>query len=76
MLEGDGVPLDAVRVDFAAGAVEQMVMRFGKNYDILAHRRTRFATTPRFYGNIAFDTRFATNTNDTGTSCRTNSCDG
>ena len=35
MLEGDGVPLDAVRVDFAAGAVEQMVMRFGKNYDIL-----------------------------------------
>lgn len=34
MLEGDGVPLDAVRVDFAAGAVEQMVMR-GNNYDIL-----------------------------------------
>lgn len=35
MLEGDGVTLDAVRVDFAAGAVEQMVMRYGKNYDIL-----------------------------------------
>ncbi len=35
MLEGDGVALDAVRVDFACGAVEQMVMRFGKNYDIL-----------------------------------------
>lgn len=35
MLEGDGVPLDAVRVDYAAGAVEQMVMRYGKNYDIL-----------------------------------------
>lgn len=35
MLEGDGVALDAVRVDFAAGAVEQMVMRYGKNYDIL-----------------------------------------
>ncbi len=35
MLEGDGVPLDAVRVDFAAGAVEQVVMRFGNNYDIL-----------------------------------------
>lgn len=35
MLEGDGVPLDAVRVDFAAGAVEQMVMRYGKNYNIL-----------------------------------------
>lgn len=35
MLEGDGVALDAVRVDFAAGAVEQIVMRFGGNYDIL-----------------------------------------
>jgi uncharacterized NAD-dependent epimerase/dehydratase family protein len=35
MLEGDGVPLDAIRVDFAAGAVEQMIMRYGKNYDIL-----------------------------------------
>lgn len=35
MLEGDGVPLDAVRVDFAAGAVEQMVMRFGNDHDIL-----------------------------------------
>ena len=35
ILEGDGVPLDAVRVDFAAGAVEQMVMRYGKNYDIV-----------------------------------------
>ncbi|MEM7555139.1 MAG: DUF1611 domain-containing protein [Cyanobacteria bacterium P01_A01_bin.84] len=35
MLGGDGVSLDAVRVDFASGAVEQMVMRFGKNYEIL-----------------------------------------
>ena len=35
MLEGDGVALDAVRVDFAAGAVEQIVMRYGKNHDIL-----------------------------------------
>ncbi|NET73211.1 MAG: DUF1611 domain-containing protein, partial [Sphaerospermopsis sp. SIO1G2] len=35
MLEGDGIALDAVRVDFAAGAVEQLVMRFGKHYDIL-----------------------------------------
>ena len=35
MLEGDGVPLDSVRVDFAAGAVEQVVIRYGKNYDIL-----------------------------------------
>lgn len=35
MLEGDGVALDAVRVDFASGAVEQLVMRFGQHYDIL-----------------------------------------
>lgn len=35
MLEGDGVALDAVRVDFAAGAIEQLVMRFGQHYDIL-----------------------------------------
>lgn len=35
MLEGDGVPLDAIRVDYAAGAVEGMVLRYGKNYDIL-----------------------------------------
>ncbi|MBD2500757.1 DUF1611 domain-containing protein [Anabaena azotica] len=35
MLAGDGIALDAVRVDFAAGAVEQMVMRYGKDYDIL-----------------------------------------
>lgn len=35
MLEGDGVSLDAVRVDFATGAVEQMMMQFGPNHDIL-----------------------------------------
>lgn len=35
MIAGDGIPLDAVRVDFAAGAVEQLVMRFGNNYEIL-----------------------------------------
>jgi len=35
MLAGDGVALDAVRVDFAAGAVEQMVMDFGNDYDML-----------------------------------------
>jgi uncharacterized NAD-dependent epimerase/dehydratase family protein len=35
MLEGDGIALDAVRVDFAAGAVEQLVMRFGQHYDLL-----------------------------------------
>ncbi len=35
MIAGDGVPLDAVRVDFAAGAVEQLVMRFGQEYEIL-----------------------------------------
>ncbi|HAA30341.1 MAG TPA: DUF1611 domain-containing protein [Cyanobacteria bacterium UBA8553] len=35
MLAGDGIPLDAIRVDFAAGAVEQLVMRYGNDYDLL-----------------------------------------
>ena len=35
MIAGDGIPLDAVRVDFAAGAVEQMVVEFGRDRDIL-----------------------------------------
>lgn len=35
MLFGDGIPLDAVRVDFASGAVEQMVMGHGLDHDIL-----------------------------------------
>jgi uncharacterized NAD-dependent epimerase/dehydratase family protein len=35
MIAGDGVALDAVRVDFASGAVEQLVMQFGPNYDLL-----------------------------------------
>ncbi len=35
MIAGEGIALDAVRVDFAAGAVEQMVMQFGEDEDIL-----------------------------------------
>jgi len=35
MIAGEGIPLDAIRVDFAAGAVEQMVMRSGNDYDLL-----------------------------------------
>jgi uncharacterized NAD-dependent epimerase/dehydratase family protein len=35
MLGHDGIPLDAVRVDFAAGAVEQLMMRYGFDYDVL-----------------------------------------
>jgi uncharacterized NAD-dependent epimerase/dehydratase family protein len=35
MLGHDGIPLDAVRIDFAAGAVEQIVMRYGMDHDIL-----------------------------------------
>jgi uncharacterized NAD-dependent epimerase/dehydratase family protein len=35
MLGHDGIPLDAVRIDFAAGAVEQIVMRYGADHDIL-----------------------------------------
>lgn len=35
MLGHDGVALDAVRIDFASGAVEQLVMRHAANHDIL-----------------------------------------
>ena len=35
MLGDEGIPLDAIRVDFAAGAVEQLMMRFGEDHDIL-----------------------------------------
>lgn len=35
MLGYDGVALDAVRVDFAAGAVEQWVMRYGMDHDVV-----------------------------------------
>jgi uncharacterized NAD-dependent epimerase/dehydratase family protein len=34
-IAGDGVALDAVRVDFASGAVESLVMRYGADHDIL-----------------------------------------
>ena len=35
MISGAGIPLDAVRVDFAAGAVEGEVLRWGPSCDIL-----------------------------------------
>ena len=35
MIAGDGIALDAVRVDFAAGAVEQMVVKWGNSYDLI-----------------------------------------
>ncbi len=35
MIAGDGIALDAIRVDFASGAVEQLVMRHGSHYEIL-----------------------------------------
>lgn len=35
MLGRDGIPLDAIRIDFAAGAVEQLVMKYGQDYEIL-----------------------------------------
>ncbi|MEM6715000.1 MAG: DUF1611 domain-containing protein [Cyanobacteria bacterium P01_D01_bin.6] len=35
MLGDEGIPLDTIRVDFAAGAVEQQVMKHGPNQDIL-----------------------------------------
>ena len=35
MLGEDGVPLDAIRVDYASGAIERCMMQFGKNHDVL-----------------------------------------
>ncbi|ACK68263.1 protein of unknown function DUF1611 [Rippkaea orientalis PCC 8801] len=35
MISGAGIPLDAIRVDFAAGAVEQIVVNSGNDYDVL-----------------------------------------
>lgn len=35
MISGEGVALDAVRVDYAAGSIEQAVMRHGNDYDLL-----------------------------------------
>jgi uncharacterized NAD-dependent epimerase/dehydratase family protein len=34
-IAGDGIALDAIRVDFAAGAVEQMVLAWDDDYDAL-----------------------------------------
>lgn len=34
-ISGDGVPLDGVRVDFAAGAIEQLVLRHAEGNDVL-----------------------------------------
>ncbi|GBF82835.1 DUF1611 domain-containing protein [Aphanothece sacrum] len=35
MISGGGIALDAIRVDFAAGAVEKMVLEAGNDYDVL-----------------------------------------
>ncbi|MGA1284187.1 MAG: DUF1611 domain-containing protein [Prochlorothrix sp.] len=35
MIQGSGIPLDAIRVDFAAGAVQQQVLNHGNNADII-----------------------------------------
>lgn len=35
MIRGNGIPLDAIRVDFAAGAVQQQVLYHGANADIV-----------------------------------------
>jgi len=34
-ISGDGIPLDAVRIDFASGAVEQLVLRYGYDNDFV-----------------------------------------
>ncbi|WP_035799013.1 DUF1611 domain-containing protein [Crocosphaera chwakensis] len=35
MIAGEGIALDAIRVDFAAGAVEKMVLEAANDYDVL-----------------------------------------
>jgi uncharacterized NAD-dependent epimerase/dehydratase family protein len=35
MISGEGVALDAVRVDYAAGSIEQAVMKHGNDYELL-----------------------------------------
>ncbi|XZE20763.1 DUF1611 domain-containing protein [Pirellulaceae bacterium SH449] len=35
MLEGDGIPLDAVRIDYAAGAVQQTLLDFAPDKDVV-----------------------------------------
>jgi uncharacterized NAD-dependent epimerase/dehydratase family protein len=35
MLEGDGIPLDAIRVDFASGAVQQELMACAKDREVV-----------------------------------------
>jgi len=57
MISGSGIPLDAIRVDFAAGAVEQLVMQSGNDYDILfiegqgsLHNPASTATLPLIRG--------------------------
>lgn len=35
MLGDDGIPLDAIRVDYASGAVEQQLLRYGPDYDFI-----------------------------------------
>ncbi|NJL82758.1 MAG: DUF1611 domain-containing protein [Chloroflexaceae bacterium] len=35
MIAGEGIPLDAIRVDYAAGAVEQLVLKYAQNADLL-----------------------------------------
>ncbi len=34
-ISGDGVPLDAVRVDFASGSIEAMCLKYGNEHDVL-----------------------------------------
>jgi uncharacterized NAD-dependent epimerase/dehydratase family protein len=35
MLGEDGIALDAIRVDFASGAIESLMLRYGPDYDVL-----------------------------------------
>ena len=61
-ISGDGVPLDAVRVDFASGAIEALCLKYGYDHEILwvegqgsALHPGSTAWTPLLRGSMATD---------------------
>lgn len=61
-ISGDGVPLDAVRVDFASGSIEALCLKYGNDHEILwvegqgsALHPGSTAWTPLLRGSMATD---------------------
>ncbi len=52
-LTGDGIAIDAVRVDYAAGAVEQAVLRIGRDSDVVIVEGQGALTHPSATANLA-----------------------